>query len=225
MKKIDIENWHRKGLFELFNSYLNPCFTINVRMDVTGIVELREKLKKEGKDKGFFIPFTYLLMTTLNEFQGFRLRISKGEVYDCGYAKPSFTVALDDEGGFAFCRVDDFSSYDKFAKEARERMNAAIEDGKKGKKRLKNEEGEVDVCYLSAMPWIDVLEIYNPLPLENKETVTVPRLNWGKFVEENGKYKMTLSVTVSHAMLDGFEASQFVIRLQEKLFNPEKYLV
>lgn len=226
MKKIDVASWKRKELFELFNSYLNPCFTVNVRVDVSGLVKLRERQKKNGTDKGFFLPFTYLLMTTINEFEGFRYRILDGEIYDCGFAKPSFTVAVNDENhDFVFCRVDDFSSYAAFAAEGRSRIDEAIENAKNGVKRHSNVAGEVDVCYLSAMPWIDVLEIYNPLPLENKQLVTIPRLNWGKVVKEGERHLMTLSVTLSHAMIDGYEASMAIKRLEEKLAEPEKYLV
>ncbi len=226
MKKIDIENWSRKELFKLFNGYTNPCFTINTRLDVTELYSYREKLKAIGADNGFFIPFTYLLCKALNKYAGFRYRIVGEEVYDCEFANPSFTVALKDENNdFAFVRADDFSSYEAFALEARKKMNEAIENAKKGVKRQANDEDEVDVMFLSALPWLDVTEIYNPLPLENRESLAIPRLNWGKCVLEADRYKMTLSVTVSHALTDGYEVCKAINEFSEMLSKPEENLV
>ncbi len=226
MKKTDIDKWSRKELFKLFNGYKNPCFTINTRLDVTELCAYRERKKLSGEDKGFFIPFTYLLVKTFNRYAGFRYRIVGDEVYDCEFAKPSFTVFLKDENNdFAFVRADDFSSYEAFAREARAKMNEAIENAKKGVKRQSNDKDELDVFFISALPWLDVTEIYNPLPLEDRESLAVPRINWGKCVREGDRYKMTLSVTASHALTDGYEVCRAINEFSEKLSKPEENLV
>lgn len=226
MKKIDIEQWNRKNLFKLFFGYKNPCFTLNTRLDLTKFCIYREALKLKGQDKGFSIPFTYLLVKAFNRYPGLRYRILGTDVYDCEFAKPSFTVDLKDENNdFAFVRVDNFSSYSAFSAEARSKMNEAIENAKKGIKRQANDKNEVDVFFLSALPWLDVTEIYNPLPLDDVESLSVPRLNWGKCVDEGNRKKMTLSVTVSHALTDGHEVCLAINELSNMLLDPQKYLV
>ena len=69
MEYIDIEKWDRKNLYKIFSSYLDPTTRVDVRIDVSKIVEL----KKTGKVDGFFIPFTYLIIKSLNDGKVFTI--------------------------------------------------------------------------------------------------------------------------------------------------------
>ena len=217
MKEIDINSWKRASHYKLFGSYANPSFKVEVRLDMTHFME------NKPKGDGFFAPFTYLLMKSANKFEGFRIRHLDGKVVCFDNVSPSFTVFLENEN-FAFCRTEFVNSYSNFVKSMKENIayvekNALSESGKD----LYVTNTSADVIYLSCLPWIDFTSTENPLPYENKTSMSIPRLNWGKCVKEGDEYKMTLSVTLNHAYLDGYEASMMILDLQTMLNECEKY--
>ena len=42
-----------------------------------------------------------------------------------------------------------------------------------------------------------------PLDFEDASASSIPRLSWGKFVEENGRRRLTFDIAAHHALLDG----------------------
>ncbi len=218
MKEIDINSWKRRSHYELFDSYINPSFKVDVRLDMTHFM----KNKPEGD--GFFAPFTYLLMAAANKFEGFRIRHVDGKIVIFDSISPSYTVFLENDN-FAFKSTEYVESYKEFLKT----MKSDIETAKKlalcdeGKDLYKTNY-RADLIYISCLPWLDFLSIENPLPFENKMSMSIPRMNWGKCVEENGKYAMTLSVTANHALIDGYEVCSMINTLQKMLDTCEIYL-
>lgn len=217
MQEIDIRNWKRKTHYELFGSYANPTYVMEVRLNMTRFME-----NKPAGD-GFFIPFTWLLMNAANAFEGFRIRWLDGRpvLYDAVH--PSYTVLLEDQN-FAFQCTRYDGSYRTFA-DAMRRDIAAVRAG-----AVSGEESgyfqtnvAADLIYISSMPWVDFRSISNPLPYENKMSMSIPRFNWGKCVREGDRWAMTLSVTVNHAYIDGYEASMMFLKLQDLLDNCRDY--
>lgn len=43
----------------------------------------------------------------------------------------------------------------------------------------------------------------HPLPSNNPESSSVPRVCWDKYRSENGGYVLNLNITVSHCFVDG----------------------
>ena len=52
---------------------------------------------------------------------------------------------------------------------------------------------------------------------EELHSQTVPRICWGKYINNNGKYEMTLNITVSHVFVDGLHISKAFNKIQELL--------
>ena len=51
-KIIDTEKWNRKTQYEWFNSFSNPCYGIDIELDVTRIVQY-----SKASHTSFFINF------------------------------------------------------------------------------------------------------------------------------------------------------------------------
>ena len=217
MKIVDLENWNRKSHYELFNSYLQPCFRVDIRLDVTKLVKNREKYG------GFFIPFTYLLMRALNNCEGTKIREVDKKLVVFDKVHPSFTVNLDD-GNFAFCRCEYVDDFSVFKKSCREEIERAKKLAISGDKDYFTTNDRADLVYLSCLPWIDFLSVENPLPLGDKLSMSIPRLNWGKFVETEKGFEVTLSTTVNHAYIDGRELSSMLNEIKSSLENIDKIL-
>lgn len=58
----------------------------------------------------------------------------------------------------------------------------------------------------------------------NKASQCIPRICWGKYIEKDGKYELTLNITVSHIFVDGFPLSRTFNKIQELLDNVEEIL-
>ena len=217
MHEIDIETWKRKSHYLLFGGYTNPTYVMDVRLDMTCFMEHR------SVEDGFFIPFTWLLMMAANQFEGFRIRWVDGRLVCFDAVHPSYTVLLEDQN-FAFQATDYCPSYRTFA----QTMHRDIADVRAG--AVSGQEGSyfetnsrAELIYISSMPWVDFRSISNPLPYEDKMSMSIPRFNWGKCVREGDRWAMSLSVTVNHAYIDGYEVSMMLLKLQELLDNCQDY--
>lgn len=217
MIKIDLETWDRKEIFNTFNNYSNPCFSFDLRLDVTDLYINR---KKYG---GFFIPFTYILSKALNETKGPKYRIIHDEVYLFEDVYPSFTVEVDDNN-FCFCRSQFIESYKEFYKTMKGSINKTIDNAKNGHLDQSNVGYSENAIYISCLKWLDQYSMTNPYNLYDKTNTSIPRVNWGKVVEKGNRYEMGISFSFHHGFIDGYEFAKIIKRIEEMLNNVNEYL-
>ena len=215
MQEIDIQNWKRKSHYELFGAYTDPSFVISVRLDMTHF------MAHKPAGHGFFAPFTYLLMTAANRFEGLRIRWVDGRVVVFDAVHPSYTVLLENEN-FAFQSSVYEEDYAGFQAAMRRDLQAATAEAPRDEGFFQTN-NRADLIYLSSLPWLDTVTITNPLPYEDKMSMSIPRFNWGKCVKEGDRYAMTLSATLNHAYIDGYETGMMLNTLQELLDTCENY--
>lgn len=207
---IDVDIWKRKRQYKFFSAFPNPCYTVGKRIDVTNVVRY-----VKANRKSFFACFVYILTRVCNEFEGYHLRMDK-ENHVCRYTviHPSYTVLLPDET-YDTCMTEFVDDFEKMYQNIREDIKR-ITSGELNHTAL-NEDERNDVFYYSCIPWIDVESYSNPLPLDRPESLSIPRINWGKFVPVGERYEMYISFTVNHALMDGYELAKSILRLQEAL--------
>ena len=63
----------------------------------------------------------------------------------------------------------------------------------------------------------------HPIP-DDKESLSVPRVCFGKFHLVDGKYKLMLNINVNHAFVDGYPLSQAFVNIQKLLDDIENVL-
>lgn len=214
MKEIDIQNWNRRKQFNWFNSFSNPCYCLNVKIDCTKLVNLC----KENK-KSFFVCFMYLVMKTVNEIEEFKLRYIDGKVYLFDKVDPAFIV-MTDAGVFenvAHEMKDDFLEFYTLSKNLIEKTKRQT-----SVKDIFNTANYGEI-YISTTPWLDFESGTHPIP-DDKNSSSVPRICWGKYTLNNDKYTMTLNINVSHALVDGYPLGKAFNEIQEKCYNCEKYI-
>ena len=47
----------------------------------------------------------------------------------------------------------------------------------------------------------------------------IPRINWGKYVQRDGKWMVNVSVTPNHRFVDGYHVGLFFTHLQRLIDN------
>ena len=206
-KVIKSEQLKNQSQYRWFKTFANPCYGLNVKMDVSEVV----KYSKETKTS-FFVNILYLITTALNSIEEFKIREVKDEIRIYDTINPTFTVMTDvgiyENAGFKM--VDDYKSFYRIAKEIIEKVKKQTSF-----KQTYNDSMLFDDYYMTCLPWISIEAMTHPLCENNNESLTVPRLCWDKYRLENGKFVMLLNITVSHCYIDGYTLSKGFAKIQE----------
>lgn len=78
----------------------------------------------------------------------------------------------------------------------------------------KKDSRQTSFC-ISCVPWMDFTGYSTWVPTGRPNLF--PIITFGKYVEEEGRRKLSAALTISHASADGYHASMFFERLQEVL--------
>ena len=209
MKEININNWERYNTYTWFKGFSNSTYGVNVLLDVTKLV----KHSKEN-NQSFFINALYIILKGLNSVDEMRMRLIDDKPYIFDDINPAFTV-MTKAGTFENVRFKNTNNYKKFYDKAK----TVIEETKNKEKIEKcdyNPTNLYDEYYITCTPWLNFVSLTHPIP-DDKSSQCVPRICWGKFIENNGKYEMMLNITVSHIFVDGYPLSNTFNKIQELL--------
>ena len=200
-KEINTDTWLRKTTFDWFKAFDNPTYCFNVKIDVDDIV----KFSKETKTS-FFVNFLYLITRVNNEVESLRLRYVDDKVLLFDRIDATFTVTTSD-GSFNNASCEYNPNYEEFYKAAKEEVISR--SGPTDNSQTYNRP-HYGLFYSSCITSLSVESITQPLPVNNKNSLNVPRIFWDRYRLENGRYVLLLSMTVSHVVIDGEElASAF----------------
>ncbi len=214
-KIIDTKAWNRSTQYHWFNSFSNPCYGIDIKLDVTEIV-----LYSKHTQTSFFINFLFILMKSLNQVEELRLRIVEDEVRLYDTIHPTYTV-MTELGVFENCKNQMHSEYKPFYEEC----HSVIEAAKKQTsiKETYNEAKHYDVYYITCLPWLSYEAMTHPVPNDDRESLSVPRICFGKFERVGDRFMMPFNLTVSHALVDGYPCSKALNALKENCSKAKVY--
>ncbi len=204
MKKIDLSTWARRTHYEFFKNYDMPHFSLTANIDVTNLL----KYSKEHH-LSFFALMLYFVFKTVMEFPEFRTRIRGNEVVEHEVVHPSFTV-LSESNLVMF--VPSVYDSDMFAFEKQIRRN--VEIARTGIE-LVEEYGRDDTVYITTIPWVSFTDMKHPFDTKNPDSI--PRIAWGKYTDNAGVVTLPLSVTVHHALCDGYHVGMYFLKLQASI--------
>ena len=69
-----------------------------------------------------------------------------------------------------------------------------------------------NVVYCSCTTNLDATALINP-GMEDPDDA-IPRVNWGKYVERDGRWMINITFTANHRFIDGYHVGLFFERLQ-----------
>lgn len=216
MVEVDISKWGREKTYNWFKTFSNSTYSCNVVMDVTELVKYVKKNKQS-----FFIDLLYIVCKGLNSIDEMRMRLVDDKVVLYEDINPAFTV-LTDSGLFEnvrFKNVDNFKDFYKIAKEKIDnaKREVVLEDSNY------NPDNCYDEYYITCLPWVNFTQLTHPIP-DDISSQCIPRICWGKYVEEDGRFKLTLNICVSHILVDGYPLSKTFIKIQELLDDASRVL-
>lgn len=190
---INTKEWKRKSQYDWFSSFDNPTYGFCVKVDVTSVLSYSKETKTS-----FFANFLYIISRVMNELGPLRLREVDGKVVEYEKIDPDFTVKTDD-GSFNNATFIYTLDYQEFYARCRK----AIEENNKCVNNREYNLPLYDRFYSSCLTSIDILSMTHPIKTSDKSSMSVPRIFWDKYLEQEGKYYLNLNITVSHALVDG----------------------
>lgn len=209
---IDKSNWERKECFEHFMNIANCSYSITVKLDIT---KLQKYLRK--KSLRFYASFTWIISKCINNQKEFRMGYDIDR--NLGYfdrISPSYSVLNEDTK----IMNDLFTEYDECFSNFYKEMINCLDKYKKDSKF--STEFKPNFFIVSCLPWIE----YSSFNVNNHgdESFLFPMVTWGKFVSENDKTLIPVTIQVHHAVADGYHCGEFFKNLEEIVNNPEKFL-
>jgi len=213
---IDIDKWERKSHYAWFSSFANPMVALDVKMDIT---DLLDYCNREGLSS--YAMIMYVVCECINANAAMRLRILNEKVIEIDYANVAYTILVN-ERCFVNCR-------------ARTHLGLAtyLEDVEANRKRYTNsnylqekynDTTIVEDIYCSCLPWLSFASVVQPIPDNNTESKSIPRVCWCKYYTENARTYTTLNITVNHALVDGIDLSDVYKDIQWAFDHMDAYL-
>ncbi len=209
-EKIDMTTYEKRNQYQWFKNYPSSAYGFDVDIDVTELVRTSKANKQS-----FFPYFLYAVMKGVNAVKELRMRIVEDTpyLYDCIH--PTFTV-MTKENVYQNCgfeMTDDFQEFYKKTKETIEQVkNMPVTD----------ELDRFPICqtpnvvFATCIPILSYKSMTHPLPTGNQESLSIPRICWGKYVmNPDNSYHVTLNITVSHAFVDGYPLANCFNKIQE----------
>lgn len=205
MKKIDINSWKRKDVFEFYKDMELPRYQITVELDVKKFYDY-----VKVNNRSFYFSFMWILLDELNKIENFRYRFVDGAPSLFDLVSPSFTDKIEDGDTFKIVNADFIDDIDAFQEKAIQKSKS------QGNKFIDiEEEVRQDLVYITTFPWAKFTQTSHPSNIDSKDAV--PRIGWGKFEKQGGKMMMPLSIEVHHAFVDGFHVGKLINQLEKRL--------
>ena len=209
---LDVGNWARRDLFEFFRDYDNPYFNICTQLNVTRLLEFL----RHHPETSVSLAYHYLALRVANEIEPFRYRLKDGRVYIYDVINGGTTVLQPNES-FTFAYFDYEDNFKEFILKA----ERAVKEAQSGSGTFSPTPSE-DLVHFTTLPWVSFTSFSHARHRGRGDSV--PKIAFGKFIRENERVLLPISVEVHHALMDGLHVGRYLTRLDEVLQQPEPYL-
>jgi len=166
-----------------------------------------EFLKSRGISP--FLATVYVVCRAANDVLAFRLRIRDDEVIEHELLHADYTVPAGTES-FTIKRVPYSPQFITFHEEATRAEGGVFTVVGKS-------DGDHWV-FMSCMPWINFTHVVQPV---HRASASIPHVIWGRYFQQDGEWKMPLSVQVHHSLVDGLHVAHFFERMETLFATPE----
>lgn len=204
MKTIDVANWDRRQIYELFSACDHPFYSVSFELDVTN---LRRYTHESGLS--FYYSLSYLITEAMESVEALRLRIRGGTLVTVDELIPSCTDLQPGSDCFVILtlpRGGDMAAFCRRAK-ALSRAQKTLLDPKM--------EARDDLIYFSCLPWFTLTGFVTERNLDVNDCI--PRVTWGKYQTRGGRCILNVTVEVNHRTVDGVHLGRFYTALQQKI--------
>ena len=194
MDYIDMEQWPRRDHFRFFSGLSFPFYSVTVPLDVTA---LRETVKARGLS--FHHAMCYCVTRAMSGIADFRYKIRGEGVVLVPRLHPGLLTMDQSTHLFKLVNMEwpEDRGLEAFCREA-----AAAEAAQEGYFPTSESEARDDFIYFSSTPWFSFTAMTHEMDCNPDDSV--PRVTWGRFEAQNGRYTLPFNVQFNHRLLDGY---------------------
>ena len=161
-----------------------------------------------GVSQPFYSVTFRVDVTNLHAYTKARGTIRDGEVWLLDKRIPSLTDLKPGSEQFHIVTLPKTGTLDEFCCAAKAKSAA--------QQSFLDQDCETDaLIYISTTPWFDLTSCTNERDFDKDDAI--PRITWGKYVPENGRETLGMSLEVSHRFIDGYHLGQFYQTLQKSI--------
>lgn len=201
---VDFEKWERKEHFKYYTQQIKCGYSITANLDVTLFKDLLEK-----NNLKFYPSFIYCVTYNINSMKEFRMRWGDNNqliIYDTVH--PSYTIFHKDDQTFSDIWSEYTSDFYKFYNNYK--CDIEKYSNTKGIK-IKPNQPKNFYC-ISCVPWLSFTG-YSTYSNDPNPTF-IPIITYGKYHKESERLIMPFTVTISHAVADGYHVSKLINNIQ-----------
>lgn len=202
---VDRAAWPRRELFDFFSPMSQPFFSVTFRQDVTRLYQFT----KENR-LSFYHSLVYLCTRAVNGVEAFRYALRGKDLVLFDRRNPSFTDRKPGAEQFHIVTLPMEEDLQTFCAAARAKSAAQT--------TFLDQEDSLDLIYFTCLPWVELTALTNERDFDPDDSV--PRIAWGKYAEEQGRYSLHISMELNHRFVDGLHVGRFhetLTRLIESL--------
>lgn len=212
---IDLAKWPRGQIFYYFSKMAPTGYSMTVNLDVT---TLRKTLKES--ELKFFPAYLWLVTKNLNIQTEFKTAEQDGILGFYDTLTPLYARFHEDDHTFSLMWTEFTEQFPAFYRAYCE--NQARFGDNHGILSQPQTPPPANAYTVSCIPWVNFTH-FAVHSYENKPYY-FPSVEAGKFVEENGRILMPLSITCHHATTDGYHIKCFLDALQDDMDHFERYI-
>lgn len=200
-QKFDLEHWARKQHFEFFKELDMPFFNITATLDIT-------KFQKQTSNYPFSLVLLHSILKVVNSIDEFKLRVVQNELVQ--YDKINVGTTIDYEHHtFLYAFLEYFEDVNEFVQKSEQSITLVKKEG------ILKPNSRPDVVYFTSIPWIHYTHISHAKNTGKDDFI--PRVAVGKYLTENNKTTLPVSMEVNHCLCDGYHVGLFFEKLQKEL--------
>ena len=211
---ICLQTWPRGQMFYYFSKMAPTGYSLTVQLDVSN---LRRTLKDAGLK--FFPAYLWLVTKNLNRQTEFKVAEKDGVLGYYDTLTPLYASFHEDTHTFSLM-------WTEFTEDFRQFHQAYLDNQKQfGDNRgvlCQPQLPPANAYTVSCLPWVS-FDHFAVHSYENKPYY-FPSVEAGKFLEQDGKCLMPLSLTCHHATTDGWHVAHFLEDLQRDMDDFYQYL-
>lgn len=211
---IDFNNWDRKQYFYYFTKMLPTGFNLSVEIDITDTFNLVKKLNKK-----FFPAYLYLASRLISEQQEFRIAKTDDQLGYYEVLHPSYACFHEDDKTMSNMWTEYNPNFEMFySNYINDQERYAGNHGILAKPDMPPQNSYI----IGMLPWTKFTS-YSPVPYASSDYY-FPILQAGKFFDCGDKKMMPLSITIHHAVADGYHVGLFLDKFQKGMSNPKEWI-